>query len=375
MLVRDAGRNDHDERARGHPRRPDEAMRGAVADFRSDLMAGIPPAAREAMLWAAAQDPEMGSRDDPHQARLERAVADLAGFEDALFVPTCTLANQIALRLWCRPGDATVAAADSHVAGQEASSTAGVAGVTVRRLAGRRGHLAPEAVQAALAAPRRAEEQPTTLAWLENTHMRAGGTVTPVGWGGAIASACREAGVRLHLDGSRLWNAEAATGLSLAALATGADSLSLSLNKALGAPAGSLLLGSRAFIREALAVRATLGANWRPVGFLAAGALSAVNERAGRLQDDHRRARLLHAGLSRALGSLAGEAPDTNIVLVTIPPGMPATHATMALLEVGVMVLPLDHTTLRFVVHARIDDEAVARAVDATARVLNATPA
>lgn len=347
-------------------------MGATVADFRSDLMAGIPPAARAAMLDAAADDPEMGPRDDPHQARLERTVAELAGVEDALFVPTCTLANQIALRLWCRPGDAVAAAADSHVAGHEASSTAGLAGVTVRRLAGIRGHLAPETVRAALAAPRRADEQPTRLVWLENTHARAGGSIAPSGWGAPIASACREAGVRLHLDGSRLWNAEAATGLSLATLAAGADSLSLSLNKALGAPAGSLLLGGRDFIREALAVRATLGANWRPVGFLAAGAIEAVQGRAGRLRDDHRRARLLHAGLSRALGALAGEVPETNIVLVATPPGVAAPEVAAALREVGVLVLPLDGTTLRFVVHARTGEDAVARAVEATARIMAA---
>ena len=313
MLVPDAPHNDHCGIAGATSRR-------TPADFRSDLMAGIPPAARESMLLAAAQDPEMGARDDPHQSRLERTVADLAGFEDALFLPTCTLANQIALRLWCRPGDAVVAAADSHVAGHEAASTAGLSGVTARRLAGMRGHLPPEAVQAALAQPRRPEEQPTRLVWLENTHMRAGGTVAPDGWIIAIANTCSDAGVKLHIDGSRLWNAEAATGRSLAVLASAADSLSLSLNKALGAPAGSLLLGSRASIREALAVRATLGANWRPVGFLAAGALAAVQGRHARLQDDHRRARVLHAGLSRSLGPLAGMMPDTNIVLVTTPP-------------------------------------------------------
>ncbi|MEO3475347.1 GntG family PLP-dependent aldolase [Roseomonas sp. CAU 1739] len=345
-----------------------------TADFRSDLMAGIPPAARDAMLLAATQDPEMGARNDPHQSRLERTVADLTGFEDALFLPTCTLANQIALRLWCRPGDAMVAAADSHVAGHEASSTAGLSGVTVRRLPGVRGHLSPAAIQAALAQPRRPEEQPTRLVWLENTHMRAGGTVPPDGWTAAIAAACRDTGVRLHIDGSRLWNAEPATGLPLAVLAAGADSLSLSLNKALGAPAGSLLLGSRPFIREALAVRATLGANWRPVGFLAAGALEAVQGRSARLKEDHRRAKLLHCGLSHALGPSAGEAPDTNIVLVTAPPGIPAADAAATLKVAGILVLPLDRATLRFVVHARIDDSAIARAVEATARILVATP-
>jgi threonine aldolase len=345
-----------------------------LADFRSDLMAGIPPAAREAMLRASDDDPEMGFRDDPHQSRLERSVADLAGFEDALFVPTCTLANQIALRLWCRPGDLLVAAADSHVAGNEAASTAGLAGVAVRRLAGLRGHLAPDAVRAGLAVPRAAADQRTSLVWLENTHMRAGGTVAPPGWNQAIGAACRDADIRLHLDGSRLWNAEAATGLSMVALAAGADSLSLSLNKALGAPAGSLLLGSRDTIREALAVRATLGASWRPVGFLAAAALASVQGRAGRLRDDHRRASLLHAGLSRAFGSLAGEAPDTNIVLLATPPGLTAPQAAAALQTMGVLVLALDNATLRFVVHARIGDDAVGWAVEAATLVLNAGP-
>ncbi|MBR0665450.1 aminotransferase class I/II-fold pyridoxal phosphate-dependent enzyme [Roseomonas hellenica] len=345
-------------------------MAGGAADFRSDLMAGIPAAARAAMLRAAGEAPEMGLRDDPHQSRLERMVSELAGFEDALFVPTCTLANQIALRLWCRPGDIVLTAAGSHVAGPEAASTAGLAGVAVRQLEAARGHLRPETLRAALAGPARPGDQPARLVWLENTHMRAGGTIAPGDWVREIGGTCREAGLRLHIDGSRLWNAEAATGLTLAALAEAADSLSLSLNKALGAPAGSLLLGSRDFIREALAVRATLGASWRPVGFLAAGAIEAVAGRAGRLGDDHRRARLLHAGFSHALGPLAGEAPDTNIVLVATPPGTAAMEVAEALGKAGVLALPLDAATLRFVLHARIGDAAVARAVDAVRRAI-----
>ncbi|ONG59129.1 hypothetical protein BKE38_00170 [Pseudoroseomonas deserti] len=345
-----------------------------IADFRSDLMSGIPPAALQAMLQAARGMPEMGFRDDPFQLRLEREVAELAGFEDALFVPTCTLANQIALRLWCRPGDAILAASDSHVASSEAASTAGLAGVAVRRLAGRCGHLGPAAVQAALAQSHGPGTQPTRLVWLENTHMRAGGTLAPAGWGAAIGKLSRASGLRVHLDGSRLWNAETATGLPLAPLAEGADSLSLSLNKALGAPAGSLLLGPRDFIREAVAVRGTLGGAWRPVGFLAAAAIEALNGRTERLRADHERAGRLHGELAEAFGPLAGRAPDTNIVLLTLPAGSAASEIVDRLRREQVLALALDETTLRFVTHARIDDQAVAQAVDAVRRALCTAP-
>ncbi|WP_159993958.1 low specificity L-threonine aldolase [Roseomonas sp. 18066] len=342
-----------------------------IADFRSDLMSGIPPAALEAMVQTAQGAPEMGFRDDPFQARLEREVAELAGFEEALFVPTCTLANQIALRLWCRPGDSILAATDSHVASSEAASTAGLAGVAVRRLAGLRGHLSPGTVQAALAAPQGPGAQPTSLVWLENTQMRAGGTLAPAGWGAAIGELCRGAGRRVHLDGSRLWNAEAATGLPLATLAQGADSLSLSLNKAIGAPAGSLLLGSRDFIREAVAVRGTLGGAWRPVGFLAAAAIAALRGRTDRLGADHRRAGLLHAGLAAALGHRAGEAPDTNILLLALPEGIAASDIVDRLRGEHLLALALDEATLRFVVHARIDDQAIAQAVETVRRIMS----
>lgn len=336
-------------------------------DFRSDLMSGSSARSVQAMVAAADEPPAFGHREDREQRRLEAMVADIAGFEDALFVPTCTLANQIALKLWCKPGREVLVDAAGHLASVEAASTDALTGAKTRSLIGVRGHLSPDQVNAEL------EERPTglDLIWVEDTHMRAGGTVMPRDWLPQIATAASEKGLPVHLDGSRAWNAAVARGDGLDRICAGAKSLAVSLNKALGAPAGSLLLGSSSFIAEAVQLRSTFGGAWRPVGVLAAGAIPAVEDFRPRLALDHERASRFAAGLQRRLSeACAVDTPDTNIVLVHIPTEIDAQAFLGILANRRISAIKLGGNTLRFVIHARIDDAAIEAAIDALEHAL-----
>ena len=336
-------------------------------DFRSDLMSGSSAQSVQAMVDAAQNAPAFGHREDREQKKLEALVAELAGFEDALFVPTCTLANQIALKLWCQPGSEVVLDATCHLASVEAASTEVLTGAKTRSLAGVRGHLDPDQVKAEF------EQRAAGLAliWLEDTHMRAGGTVMPRDWLPRIARAAGSKGVPIHLDGSRAWNAAIARNEGLDRVCAGAHSLALSLNKALGAPLGSLLLGSSDFIAEAVQVRSAFGAAWRPVGIVAAGAIPAVEGYRPRLAMDHERASRLSDGLRQRLGDTCTvDAPDTNIVLVHLRPAANPQAVLDALANRGVAAIKLGGSVLRFVVHARTDDTAIDAAIDALEQAL-----
>ena len=275
-----------------------------ICDFRGDLLSRLPPTSLEMMVSAAHGARAFGHREDKFQEQLERKVSDLCGFEDALFVPTCTVANQITIRIRCSPGESVLAASDSHLATIEGQSTTALTGALVEALDGERGHLTPAGVLSRLKAPRDDGTRRTTLVWLENTHMRAGGTLMPQGDQKKISDHCASVGVAIHLDGSRLWNAAVAQGVPLSQVSDGVQSIALSLNKALGAPVGSVLVGSAEFIREAVRVRQVYGAAWMPIGILAAAALGALENFSERLDTDNRRARCF---LATYLASICSE--------------------------------------------------------------------
>jgi threonine aldolase len=306
----------------------------------------------------AAKAPRLfGYREDGFQKELERTVGDLCGFEEALFVPTCTIANQIAIRIWCSPGEAILATPDSHLALVESQATSALTGTVIETEEGKRGHLEPLAAKSRLKAARDDAARKIALVWLENTHMRAGGTTMPKHWQEDIARHCADANVALHLDGSRLWNTSVAQNLSLSQLCKGAQSVAISLNKGLGAPVGSLLAGSSAFIREAVRVRQMFGATWRPIGILAAAGLGAIQNYQERMASDHKRAKAFADGLrSRELPGLQVETPDTNIVLVTLPQSLDPIRLVKVLSDDDILVLHLGGGVLRFVTHAAIDD-------------------
>src|SRR5262249_29341789 len=216
----------------------EDAGQRRMIDMRSDMLGRRSEAVLRAMVAAAAGPPEQDEDADPHKRSLELGAARMFGLEDALFLPTCTMANQIAIRLCCKPGDVVLAEEQSHLLFRESDAATEIHRVTLRGAAGHRGYLSPQAVAAGLEGGRR-----PALVWLENTHTMAGGTVMPQAWLAEIVQVCRSAGVRLHIDGSRIWNVSVASGIPLEVLARGVDSVAVSVNKGVDAPVGGLLLG------------------------------------------------------------------------------------------------------------------------------------
>ena len=342
-------------------------MSDRTIDYRSDLLARPTPEIKAAVLAALAAAPAFELREDARQRQLEARVAELLGKEDSLFFPTCSMANEAALALHCRPGDAVLAEAGTHVITSEAGAPGGIAGAIVLGLPGDNGLPDPAAVAERIADGADPSRPRVAALALENTHLRSGGRVLDAEASGALAAVCREAGVAVHLDGARLFNAAVAAGKPLAELAGIADTVALSLNKGLGAPFGAMLAGPRAAIAEALRVRHRLGGGFRPTAIPAAAALAALASW-DHIADDHRRARDLAAGLA-ALPGLALAEVETNIVFVDLAEGAaPALVETLA--TQGVRVLPYGPSRIRLVTHRGIDDEAVRRTLAAFAEVL-----
>jgi threonine aldolase len=341
-------------------------------DLRSDILGGWSPDVLKAIVEAAGDPRGFAHGEDINQSALEEELADLFGFEAALFVPTGTMANQIAVRVWCQPGQVIVADREAHVAINESSSTAGLNGVVVRGVDGRQGHLSVDMVTHALGTtPRSSIDRQVGLVWLENTHNHAGGTVAPDGWTAGVGAYCRHVGKPVHVDGARIWNAAVATAKEPSELVKGASSLSVNLNKAVGAPVGAVILGDRSFMEEAARVRKMFGGWWRPVGMLAAGARAAVRAYKEKLAADHVRAGALAARLSEHIHSIgAVNEPQTNIVMMTGPSEEWARSTLAGLKERQVLASAYGHGRIRFVLHAGISDREVVAAADAVGAVL-----
>jgi len=340
-----------------------------MIDLRSDVLGPYEEETLAVLLAAAKDRPGFVRHEDPHQARLERETAEAFGFEAALFVPTGTMANQIAIRVWCAPGEAIVTDPECHVAVNEASSTAGVNSVALRFVPGERGHLSPAAVKAALL-PKASStsERRIRLVWLENTHNRAGGTVMPVRWLPETAAICAAAGASIHVDGARIWHAAVSSGCALSEIARGASSLTVCLNKAIGAPIGALLMGSAGFVDEAARVQKMFGGLWRPVGMLAAAAHAAVSHQRSRIAISHERARALASRLaSRLQGAASIPAPETNIVMVGLASEEHVRRVLRGLTARGVRASAYGRSRLRFVLHAGISSTDVVTAAEQVA--------
>lgn len=340
-------------------------------DLRSDIVSTPTSSMIDAMAVAARQPRGFGMREDADQQELEALAADIMGMEDALFFPTCTMANQVALMLRCPSGTYVLADRTTHLCGVEGSSTAGVAGTPVIGLDGVRGHPTPEQISTTLDRPRQETQMPIGLIWLENTHNVAGGTVMPTEDFQAVIDIAKSHSVPVHIDGARIWNAAAFHDISPAEVVAGADSVAFSLNKVLAAPLGAMLVGSRAFVADALRVRNMLGGGWRPAGILAAAGVVALKERQARVADDHRRAvKLADALIGLNWLRIDRERVETNIVIAR-PDGFPgsATDLIAALRENGVLVTPHGTQNIRMVLHGDIDDEAIDIAVDAFRRL------
>jgi threonine aldolase len=286
-----------------------------VIDLRSDTITRPTTAMREAMARAEVGDDVYG--EDPTVRRLEERVAELIGKEAALFVPSGTMANQIALMLHTRRGDEVIGGEGTHSAAFESGAAAALSGVQFR-IAGKGGLFTAEELERAVQ-PAGIMFPRSVLAVVENTHNRAGGRVFAHAEVLRIARVARRRGLRLHLDGARLWNAAIATGQKESDLAAPFDTVSVCFSKGLGAPVGSALCASRALVDEARRPRKMLGGGLRQAGVIAAGALFGLENNRARLADDHRTARLIAERVASARGASVDVAGvETNIVNVRL---------------------------------------------------------
>lgn len=319
-----------------------------MIDLRSDVLAPMRPEIVKAWQDAAIRPASFGVGEDPDERALIEEVAELFGMQAGVLVPTGTMANQIALMLHCAPGERIIAEAGAHIATNEAQSTAGLAGLEVVAIKGNRGHLAPDQVEPLLrpAPPNKAARR-LRLVCLENTHNRAGGTLAPDGTSGATAKVAHAAGASLHIDGARIWNALAAQNTHGRALVAGADTLAVNLNKGLGAPLGSLLLGRTDAMTEAAALRRMLGGWWRPLGPVAAAGRAALKGFRARLQADHANAQTF-AQIVVGENPSTVPWPETNIVMVHVAD---TAQALTALERRGVRASDYGAGRIRFVFH------------------------
>ena len=324
-----------------------------MIDLRSDTVTRPTPAMREAMAHADVGDD--GYRDDPTARALEARAAELLEEEAALFVPSGTMANQIAIRVWTRSGDQIVIDADSHVVLFESTGLTLISQVVPRLVTRTDGWIGPRDVDAAVDGPADGTA-PTRLVCVENTHNRRGGTVVPLEALRELAAHCGRRSLRLHMDGARLFNAAVASGVAPARFATQVDSGMFCLSKGLACPIGSVLWGRADFIEEARRIRQALGGGMRQVGVVAACGLVALDTMVDRLADDHRRARRLAEGLAECPGVFLDPGRvDTNIVVFELTrDSAPDVAARLATRGVGCLAIGPRH--IRMVTHWEIGD-------------------
>ena len=322
---------------------------------------------REAMAGAEVGDEQRGL--DPTTSQLEERVAELLGHEAALFVPSGTMCNQIALRLHIRPsGDELILDRTAHPINFEAGGPAVQAGAMIRALEGDGGMFTPAQFEAAIRVDPTRHMPRSRLVSVEQTTNLGGGRVWPQSAIEGVLEVARRHGMRAHLDGARLMNAVVASGVSAADYASGFDTAWIDFTKGLGAPVGAALAGSRELIDEAWRLKQMMGGAMRQSGIIAAGCLYSLDHHVDRLADDHRNARLLADGLAQLPGvELDPETVETNIVVF----GVPDARRLLADLEGDVELNLVDARHLRAVTHMDVDDAGVRQALDAFAGALN----
>ena len=332
-------------------------------DLRSDTVTKPSAAMREAMASAEVGDDVIGN--DPTVEALQEYVADLLGKEAALFMPSGTMTNQVAVRLHCSPGDEFVCEADCHIYNYEQGAFAQLSGVVPRLLNGKHGVLELEQFHG-IVRPDDDHAVRTRLITVENTHNRGGGTIQPLETVEAISEWARQSGLTLHLDGARLFNAVAATGVEARCWASLFDSVSVCFSKGLGAPVGSALAGPSEFIKRAKRARKLFGGGMRQVGIVAAGAMHALENNRERMVQDHEHAQLLADAADDAAGLSADPRPQTNIVLVKVDPGLGAPADLVAELATrGVGAFPFGSRHVRLVTHLDVSKNQIDRACEA----------
>ncbi|MYD66291.1 MAG: aminotransferase class I/II-fold pyridoxal phosphate-dependent enzyme [Chloroflexi bacterium] len=323
---------------------------------------------RQAMARAEVGDDVLG--DDPTVRRLEEASAERIGKEAALYVPSGTMANLLALLVTCGRGDEAVVGSESHILHHEAVGASALGGISLRSVANDdRGRIDPDEVASVVRAPAAAPR--TVLVCLENTQNRCGGAAIPLDSMRGAAEVARGAGAAVHLDGARIFNAALALETDAATIAGLADTVSFCFSKGLGAPVGSVLTGPREVIDRARVLRRQLGGGMRQAGVIAAAALHALEHHVERLSEDHERAARLADGLaSLPGGAIDIDAPDTNIVFFEIDDALDGVEFRERLAAEGVLCSGTGPQRVRMVTHLGVDDAGVEGAVAAARRVV-----
>lgn len=342
-----------------------------MIDLASDVKTRPSAAMRQAMANAEVGDEQ--AFEDPTVNALCERVAAMLGKEAALFAPSGAMCNQLAIATWCRPGDEVICEHTAHIAVYEAGGPAANAGVMMHAIHGERGQFSAAQLQASFRAKWRHCPQPA-LVCVEQTANLGGGSVWPLAQLDEVAALAHAQGLRTHMDGARLLNACAATGISARDYAAGYDSVWIDFSKGLGAPIGACLAGSREFIERAWVIKQRLGGAMRQAGIVAAGALYALDHQVQRLTEDHDHARMLANGLAALPGVLLDAATvETNIVffrLDVVHLGFDAHEFSRRLAARGVRIGAFDDCTLRAVTHIDVSAADIGRCLDAAAAVL-----
>lgn len=341
----------------------------AFVDLRSDTVTKPTAAMRRAMAEAEVGDDVYG--EDPTVNRLQARAAEIFQRETALFVPSGSMGNLLAVKTWARPGTEIVCEQRAHTNQYELASMSALAGCFPRTTFAPDGILSWELIEP-LIRPKNYLFSQTGLVWLENTHNMAGGSVHPLASAEEICDRVHSLGLPIHLDGARIFNASVATGKSVAELSRTFDSVMFCLSKGLGAPVGSMLLGSREFIEKAHVTRKMLGGAMRQAGVLAAAGLIALEDSPKMLARDHENAKFLASGLSRIKGiSIDPGKVETNIVIFDVrDTGRTAAEISAALARQKILANPTEKFSIRMVTHYDVDRMACQRALDGLAELV-----
>jgi threonine aldolase len=343
-----------------------------MIDLRSDTQTRPTPEMRAAI--AAAEVGDEQKREDPTVNELERRGAALLGQEEAVFVPTATMANEIALRTLGEPGDELVAEENSHILLAELGGPAVHAGLMTRPLRCEAGRFTPEQLRGTVRRTDGTHIPPTRIASVENTHNASGGRVWPLDEIEAVVAAGRELDLRLHLDGARIMNAAVASGVSSAQIGAHFDTVTLCLSKGLGCPLGALVAGSGELMVKARRFKHLFGGAMRQAGIVAAAGVYALEHNVERLAEDHRRARRLAEGLHDRGVPIDLDQVETNFVQIELAPlGLSTAEALERLAQQGIGLSMTPHPTrLRAVTHLDVDDDDIERALELIPRALGA---
>jgi threonine aldolase len=349
------------------PPRPDRSLPPVRVNLFSDTQTRPSPAMKDAMFRAEVGDEQNG--DDPSIEKLCDRMAALTGKEAAMFLPSGTMCNQVAILTHCRPGDEILAHEGAHIIANEGGGPGALAGAVVLGLRGARGMFDREAVLGAVREKRR-NAPPQTLLAVEQTANEGGGSVWPLALLTDVLDAAHANGMKTHMDGARLMNAVVASGVPAAAMVAACDTVWLDFTKGLGAPLGAVLCGSADFIDEAWRWKQRLGGSLRQGGVCAAGCLFALDHNVDRLAEDHANARLLAQGLG-AIPGLAVETPETNLVFFdTAGAGLTAGALAERVRRDGLSVSVVGRTRVRACTHLDVDAAGVTEAVQIIAHAV-----